>query len=53
MDGGWTARQLTRTLPLIEQKRIEDIIDLAAMAPVVAGARLGENATPSPGPCAA
>jgi len=29
---------------LIEQKRIAYIVGLAAMAPVVAGARLGENA---------
>jgi hypothetical protein len=33
----------------MEQKRIEDIVGLATLAPVVAGARLGENADSSPG----
>lgn len=50
VDGGWTAplayrdASIDRADPLIEEKGIEYIVGLAAMAPVVAGACLGENA---------
>ncbi|MGH8587793.1 MAG: AI-2E family transporter [Gammaproteobacteria bacterium] len=40
MDGGWTAHSLTKTPAVIEQKRIEDIVGLSALALVVAGCLL-------------
>lgn len=56
-ESRWTGAGPRASLPgrfhFIEQKRIEDIVGLAAMAPVVAGARLGENADAAPGPSAA